>query len=109
MIEKLNEKITFQHHEVTADDYGNHRKTWTNYFTCSTYASTFMKDEAAPAATTDDQRQITFQCRYCSELALVTSTEYRVMFRGDVYNILSVDLMNYQRKMIHFKCQKAER
>lgn len=108
MIEKLNERITFQHHEVIVDEYGNHRKDWVDYFTCSTYASTFAKDES-PDVVTTDQRQITFQCRYCSELAPVTSTSYRAVFHDEIYDIVSVDPMNYQRKMIHFKCQKVQR
>lgn len=109
MIERLNERVTFQHQQTEVDEYGNHRSVWMDYFTCSTYANTMAKDEAEPAATTNEQRQVTFQCRYCSELAPVTSTSYRAVFHGDIYDIVSVDPMNYQRKMLHFKCVKAER
>lgn len=109
MIERLNEHVMFQQQTIEPDQYGNRRTVWTDYFTCSAYADTFSKDETAPAATTNEQRQITFQCRYCSELAPVTSSEYRAIFRGDVYNILSVDMMNYRKKMLKFKCQKVER
>jgi len=108
MIERLNERVTFQHNEVTVDQFGNHRKEWVDYFTCSTYASTFQKDES-PDVVTTDQRGITFQCRYCSELAPVTSSEYRAKFHDEIYNIDAVDPMNYQRKMLHFKCTKVER
>ena len=108
MIERLNERVTFQHHEVTVDQYGNHRKSWEDYFSCSVYANTYAKDEES-GVVSNDERQIVFECRYCSELVPVTSSEYRAIFHDDVYNILSVDMMNYQKKMLKFKCQKVER
>lgn len=109
-IAPMNERVTFQWlDETETDEYGNHRPVWKNYFTCSTYASTMTKDETEPAATMNEQRQITFQCRYCSELASVSSTSYRAIFHGEIYNIVAFDPMNYQRKTLHFKCVKAER
>ena len=108
MIERLNEKIIIQQSTVTADEYGNRVKNWTDYFTCWAYASTFAKDET-PDVTTTDQRGITFEVRFCSELAELTSDQYRVIFHSEVYNIESVDMMNWQRKTIKIKCQKAER
>ena len=50
-----------------------------------------------------------FTVRWCRETAAVTSTGYRIRFRGDVFNILSVDPMNYQKKEIKLHCRKAER
>lgn len=108
MIEKMNVRITFLQHGITEDQYGNHREDWSEYFTCWAYANTFAKDES-PDVVTTDQRQVTFQCRYCSELASVTSDSFRIAFQDDIYAILSVDPMNYQQKMLHFKCQKVQR
>lgn len=108
MIEKLNEKITIQQDAVTVDRYGNHVKAWTDIFTCRAYANTYVKEEGEGVLTTDE-RSITFEVRYCSELAGITSTGYRVVFHGENYNILSVDMMNWNRKMIHLKCKKEAR
>ena len=52
---------------------------------------------------------MTFSVRYCRETAAVTSTGYRVNFHGDLYNILSIDPMNYQRKEIRFICRREGR
>lgn len=108
MIEKLNEKIIFQKDTVTVDQYGNHRKEWIDYFACHTYANTYVKEET-DGVTTTDERSISFEVRYCSELAPVTSGNYRIIFHDEIYNIESVDMMNWQRKMIHFKCRKEKR
>lgn len=108
MIERLNEKIIIQQSTVTADEYENRVKDWTDYFTCWAYASTFAKDET-PDVTTTDQRGITFEVRFCSELSAITSDQYRVIFHDEVYNIESVDMMNWMRKTIKLKCRKDER
>lgn len=108
MIERMNERITIQQSTVTMDQYGNRVKSWADYFTCWAYASTFAKDEQ-PDVTTTDQRGITFEVRFCSELTGLTSDQYRAIFHDEVYDIQSVDMMNWQRKTIKIKCQKAER
>ena len=53
-----------------------------------------------------DEESITFQVRYCPELAEVTSTGYRILFHDTVYNIRSVDRMNYRKQEIRFACRK---
>lgn len=50
-----------------------------------------------------------FTVRWCRETAVVTSTGYRIRFRGDVYSILSVDPMNYQKQGIKLHCRKEAR
>lgn len=109
MIERLNERITIQKSTVETDRYGNHKKAWSDYFSCWAYASTFNQNEKESAAVTLDERGITFEVRYCSELEPVTSAEYRAIFHDEIYNIEAVDMMNWQRKMIKIKCRKAER
>ena len=106
MIERMNEKITIQNQTVTIDDYANHVRDWTDYFTCWAYASTQAKDEQ-PDVTTTDQRGITFEVRFCSELEGITSDSYRVIFHDEIYDIQSVDMMNWMRKTIKLKCQKT--
>jgi SPP1 family predicted phage head-tail adaptor len=113
MIERLNERITIQKQTAAADQWGNHINTWTDYFTCSaycaTYPSKFKQDEDGTEVSMQDYRGFTFQVRYCSELRGITSTNYRVKFHDEIYNIEYVDMMNWQRKSIKLKCLKAER
>ena len=109
MIEKLNEKIVIQMNSVAMDQYGNRIPQWIDYFTCSAYANTYVKEEGADGTVISDERSITFEVRYCSELRNITSTGYRVLFHGEAYDIESVDMMNWQKKMIHLKCRKEKR
>lgn len=104
----MNERITFQKNSVVVDTVGNHRNVWADYFSCYAYASTYEKSESVREVTTEE-RSVIFCCRYCSELACISSTGYRILFHDEIYNIQSVDMMNYQRKELKFKAAREVR
>ena len=104
-IARFNERLTIQKNTVVTDKYGNHKNVWTDYFTCYTYASTYQYDKENEAATTNEERTINFEVRYCTELKDLDSTHYRVAFHRDSYDIQTVDFMNYQKKTIRIVCK----
>ena len=107
-IARKNVRITFQKNTVSSDQYQNRVRTWEDYFSCYAYASTYEAKESGDVVPTEE-RSITFETRYCPELAAVTSTGYRVLFCEEQYNIESMDMMNYQGKTIRFKCRREKR
>ena len=107
-ISRRNERITFQRNEIYSDKYKNRLQQWTDYFTCSAYANTYTAQEDGDAVISEE-KSVSFECRWCPELDAVTSTGFRILFRGDRYNILSVDPMNYQRQAIRFTCRREKR
>ena len=107
-ISKLSERIAIEKNAVTVDSIGNHKNTWTYYFSCYAYASTYQAEEKE-SEVSSEERSVTFTVRWCSETAAVTSIVFRVRFRGEVYDIESVDLMNYRKKEIRFKCRREPR
>ena len=109
MIEKMNERTTIQQNAVTVDKYGNHKNGWTDYFSCAAYASTYQYDREKESVITEAEQTVIFEVRYCSELKSLDSTHFRIRFRDGLYNIQSVDMMNYQRKTIRIRCQKEVR
>ena len=107
-IARKNVRITFQKNETYSDKYKNRLQRWTDYFACFAYASTYAAEEDGDVVPMDDRR-ITFEVRYCPELAAIDSTGYRILFMEERYNIISVDLMNYQKRSIRFTCTKEKR
>ena len=107
-IARKNVRITFQKNEAYSDVYRNRLQRWTEVITCSAYADTYAEQEHGDEVISEEQR-VTFETRWCPELAAVTSTGYRVLFRGEIYNILSVDPMNYQKQALRFTCRKETR
>lgn len=112
MIERLNERITIEKNTAATDVYANHFTEWTEYYSCACRADTAPKatiDESQPNAVVYDERMITFEVRYCTELKNIDSTNYRVVFRGENWNIVYVDMMNWAKKFIRLRCEKELR
>lgn len=108
MIDQLNERVIFQKATIVTDKIGNHRNIWEDWFTCSAYASTYEAQEKEGEVVTE-QQTVTFTVRWCRETKVLTSTGYRVKFRDRIYNIISVDPMNYQKKSLKIRCALEER
>lgn len=105
----LNVKITFQKNSVVADDIGNRRNIWEDYYTCHATVSGEGGQEKAAAGLTVAESDIAFTVRFCKQAAEATPDGFRILFDGEVYNIVSVDHMNYRKKALKFRCEKARR
>lgn len=105
----LNVKVTFQKNSVIADDIGNRRNVWEDYYTCHATVSGEGGQEKAAAGLTVAESDIAFTVRFCKQATEVTADGFRIWFDGEVYNIVSVDHMNYRKKALKFRCEKARR
>lgn len=105
----LNEKILLQKSVVMSDAIGNRKNAWEDYYSCFATIGGEGGKEKAEASQTVDGASITFTVRYCNQLVDIMSTGFRILFRGEIYNILSVDHMNYKKKSLKFRCEKARR
>jgi len=104
-ITSFTKRITIQKNTISTDKYRNHTPVWTEYFSCWTYAVTYQFDQENAGAVTRPEQTVNFEVRYCSELKDLNSTEYRVLFENGIYNIISVDMMNYQFRTIRIRCK----
>ena len=105
----LNEKILFQKSAVVSDAIGNRKNAWDDYYSCFATIGGESGKEKLEAGLTVDDASISFTVRYCSKLVDIMSTGFRILFRGEIYNILSVDHMNYKKKSLKFRCEKVRR
>ena len=108
-IELLNVKIEIQKNSVVTDQYANRKNAWTPFYTCNATVSAESPKEDSEAGLIIDGSKADFTVRYCKAAAAVTSTEYRILFNGQLYNILGVDHMSYKRRSIKYLCQKVDR
>ena len=99
------ERITFQKNTTVIDENANHRTSWEDYFTCWAYVGTGSGSETESAGLTVEHKDLTFTVRYCSELSALDSVRHRVVFKGQTYNIQSVDMMSYKHKTIKVMCE----
>ncbi len=105
----LNTKILLQCNAVVVDTTGNHTNGWEDYYACHATVGGEGGSEKSAAGQRVEYVDIAFTVRYCKKAAVVTADGFRVLFRGEVYNIVAVDHMNFRKKSLKFKCQKARR
>lgn len=111
-ISLINERVVFQKNSVSVDSIGNHRNVWEDYYSCfATIAGEggVTSKERSFAGTTVEDVAMTVTVRYCQMTSEITSTGFRIMFHGEIYNITNIDHMNYRKKCLKFICKKVRR
>lgn len=105
----MNVRIMIQKNEVGTDKIGNHKPTWTDYFTCWATCSNQSGSEDDGAGQTLEEDKMDFTVRYSSETAAVVSTKYRILLDDRIYNIEHVDDMGFKRHSLKFHGALARR
>ena len=95
-------RVTFQKNAVIVDKYGNHKNGWADYFSCWATAGS---NNTVSGTGTGSEVSLSFTCRWCSELAAVESTKYRIVCEGKTYNIIYVNPMGFKHNSIKFSCE----
>lgn len=105
----LNVRITFQKNSVTVDAIGNHKNEWENFYSCHATVSGEGGSEKAVAGLIVEDSDLSFTVRHCKKAAGITADGFRVLFDDSIYNIVSIDHLNYKKKAMKFKCEKVRR
>ena len=108
-IAMLNEKVTFQKNGVVTDRIGNHTNAWTDYYTCSATISGENGREEQDAGRTVEHPDMSVTIRWCRKAAAITEDGYRILFHGQLYDIIGIDHFSYKKKALKFRCRKADR
>ena len=110
-ISGLRVRITIQKNETVVDKYGNHKSTWTDFFTCwaSVVTSGLSASEKESAGHTTEADKLDITVRYSTETAAINSKQYRVLLAGRIYNILSIDEMGFKHNSRKLHTQLTER
>ncbi len=105
----LNVQIEVQKNMVSTDRYGNHKNTWEPYLFCYATISGETPQEDTEAGLVIDDSRIDFTIRWFAAASVIMSTGYRILFGGDIYDILGVNHMNGKKKAIKLLCRKVRR
>lgn len=80
------------------------QRPWADYFSCWATVGTSSGSESS-GVVINPEESLDFTCRYCSELADVESTKYRIIAEGRTYNITYVNPMGYKHNSLKFNCK----
>ena len=105
----LNVKIMFQKNEAAVDGIGNHLNVWRDYFSCHATVSGEGGREMEVAGLPVSEADIHFTVRFCRVVAAVTCTGFRICFHGELYDILSIDHLNFRNRALKLKCRRVRR
>lgn len=94
---------------MVRDKAGNQRNEWADYYSCWAYANNLSGKEYWEAAQVNQEASLFFIVRYCEVLKDLDSTKYRILFRGEIYNITFVDFMQYQNRTVKLRAEKVKR
>ena len=109
-ISNMRVRLTFQKNETVVDDLGNHTSAWTDHYSC--WASVKLDRETQTeeeAAHTIEKDEVDITVRFCSEIAAVDVKGYRILIKGKIYKILSIDEMGFQKYSRKFRAALEER
>ena len=102
------EKITIEQGTVSVDSIGNRSTTWTTFWRGFAYVNMLSGSEYWAAAQVKAEETVQFVLRYSNQLAALSSKGFRVLFRGDAYNISSVDNVQYRNESLKLRTEKVK-
>lgn len=111
-VARMNEKVVFQKCSVVRDGIGNHRNEWADDYCCfATIGGEGLASskETENAGTVVEDAGMTVTVRFCEKVSGIRSVTHRILFRGEVYDIVNVDHLNFKKKSVKFVCRKARR
>ena len=108
-ISKLRSRITIQRSEVVTDAIGNHTNAWVDYWSCAAYANLASGKEYGAAGQTLGSDTLVFEVRWCERLRDLDSTKFRILFGGSIYNIVTVDDVQFRHEKLKLTAQRERR
>lgn len=111
-IAAMRARILFQENSTEVDDIGNHQSVWTDYFSCwATVSGPTARtgSEGEEAGQTTEHSDLSFTVRYSSETAAVGTKTHRILYAGDIYDIVETDPLSMGKRALKFRCRKVRR
>ena len=108
-ISKLRSRITIQRATVQTDVIGNHTNAWADFYSCAAYANLASGKEYGAAGQTLGSDTLVFEVRWCERLRELDSTRFRILFCGSIYNIVTVDDVQFRHERLKLTAQQERR
>ena len=108
-IGKMRSRITIQQAVVQKDAIGNHTNAWEDFYSCAAYANLASGKEYGAAGQTLGSDTLVFEVRWCERLRELDSAKYRILFGGNIYNIITVDDVQFRHERLKLTAQRERR
>jgi SPP1 family predicted phage head-tail adaptor len=105
----MRQRITIQKATVTTDEIGNRKNAWTDYHTCFAYVNLSSGKEYEAAGQTLPGDTLVFTIRWCEKLADLDCSQFRILFAGRIYNLITVDDVQFRHQRLKLTGERVER
>lgn len=99
----LNQRITIQKKETITDSIGNQSEKWTDFFSCWAEVREIQGREYYDARQVNMEKTLNFKIRYCKKLENLNSTDYRISFKGNCFDISTANNVSFGNQFIKIK------
>lgn len=96
--------ITIEKREKIIDSIGNTKKQWIEFKKDYAYANGLSGQEYWEAQKSNDENTIDFTLRWKPYLDTIDTKEYRIVFKGKMYNIKTIDNIRFNNKNVKIRC-----
>ena len=92
--------VTIQKLTTQRDSDGYESEIWEDYYSNYAYINKLSGKEFWAAAETAAQNTVRFALRWHSQLDLVNSKDYRLIFNDHIFNITNVDNVQFRNETV---------
>lgn len=95
--------VTIQKYVEGFDDIGNPSNKWTDYAQAYGYANSLSGREYWEAANVQQENTVEFVFRWKPFFDVMNTKQYRLVFRGRIYNINMIDNIQFRNKTVKIR------
>lgn len=99
----LRNLVTFQQYVEGFDEIGNPSYTWKDYKKDYAYINGLSGREYWEAAVVHGENTVEFTFRWKPYFDSMNTKQYRLIFNGAIYNITSIDNIQFRNKTVKIK------
>lgn len=103
---RMDKRIVIQLLGTEEDEIGNQTPSWTDFHKCWANVNGVSGKEYWQARQQNEEQIISFKIRYCRKLFGLNSFDYRIMYRGETYNIQYIDNLFHADSLLIIKAKK---
>ncbi|MCM1508295.1 MAG: phage head closure protein [Ruminococcus flavefaciens] len=100
-----NKKIIFQIITEKADEIGSQSPEWTDFFTAWANVNSIGGREYYTASQVNSQNDVIFKVRYSRKIAGFLTSEIRILYNGNIYDIKHIDDYQEQHRQLVFRTE----
>ncbi|MDT8717607.1 phage head closure protein [Clostridium sp. 19966] len=102
----LNERIMIQKRNLIKEK-GIPKPVWEEFYGCWSGINNLFGNELYQAINVNLENTLNFTVRYCNRLDNLNTKEFRVVWKGRVFNLVYVDYLNMKKEKIILKATEV--